>query len=786
MKTVCLMVLIVALAGTGSCVRTGKKEAGGKHGENGNGKNAGAVEGGPGGEPLDAHGSLMVEGPTQDLSGVKAIATGRDFTCSLLRSGDVMCWGENDTGQLGNGKIADQSVAVKVKGLSGAVTAISSGYHHACALLDTGEVRCWGENSDGQLGSGIMTDKAVLTPLEVKGLHSAATAVSAGGFHTCALLDTGGVQCWGYNNDGQVGDGTLESKAGPVDVKGLDSGVVAISSGGYHACALLDTGEVRCWGWNSNGQLGDGTRKDSTAPVDIAELPPGIVSIACGYQHTCALTGMGAIRCWGNNFYGQLGDGKTADSWAPVAVTGLPSGVKAINSGAWHTCALLDTGDIKCWGNNLYGQLGDGTMDDEWKPVSVKGLSSPATAVATGGLHTCSVLDTGEVQCWGWNNHGQLGDGTITGHKPVPVETAGLSSGVTAVVSGFRHSCAITDTGGLLCWGDNSKGQIGDGTTTDRFMPVKVVGLSSDVVAVSAGGQHTCAVLSGGGVKCWGSSKYGQLGDGTKMMKIKPVSVKNLESGVIAVAAGFRHTCALLTGGEVRCWGYNGEGQVGDETKKNKVVPVNVKGLRSGVKALAAGVWHTCAVMSDGGVKCWGNNFYGQLGDGTKNNRRKPVDVKELHSGVAAIFPGGYHTCALLGAGGVKCWGWNYYGELGDGSTSHKFLPVDVSGLDSSAASVCAGGYHTCAALGSGDVKCWGENFYGQIGDGTMKHKTTGVDVKGLSSGIKSVSCGSDHTCALSDAGKVLCWGWNAYGQLGDGALVINTSPVSVRSYSPR
>ena len=229
---------------------------------------------------------------------------------------------------------------------------------------------------------------------------------------------------------------------------------------------------------------------------------------------------------------------------------------------------------------------------------------------------------------------------------------------------------------------------------------------------MAAGGSHTCAVTSGGRVKCWGWNGYGQLGDGTTDSRTTPMDVSGLASGVIGVAAGRYHTCAVTAGGGVKCWGSNGRGQLGDGTTTDRLTPVDVSGLGSGVSALAAGAEHTCAVTAGGGVKCWGYNGYGQLGDGTTIGRATPVDVNGLGSGVSVVAAGRYHTCVMT-AGGVKCWGGNSNGQLGDGTTQSRTTPVDVSGLGSGVTAVAGGESHTCAvmdAVHGGGVKCWGYN----------------------------------------------------------------------------
>jgi alpha-tubulin suppressor-like RCC1 family protein len=567
--------------------------------------------------------------------------------------------------------------------------------------------------------------------VDVVGLTGGVAAIAAGGFHTCVLTSGGGVKCWGWNGYGQLGDGTTTQRSTPVDVVRLGSGVAAIAARGFHTCALTSGGEAKCWGANSDGELGDGTTTNRSTPVDVVGLGSGVAALAAGWEHTCALASGGGVKCWGWNEYGRLGDGTTTDRSTPVDVVGLASGVAAIAAGVEHTCALMDAvhgGGVKCWGWDGYGQLGLGTITYRTTPVDVVGLASGVAAIAAGGLHTCALTSGGGVKCWGWNGHGRLGDGTTT-QRSTPVDAVGLGSGVSAIAVGGWHTCALTSGGGVKCWGGNWHGRLGDGTTTDRSTPVDVVGLGSGVAAIAAGGEHTCALTSGGGVKCWGANGAGQLGDGTTTWRSTPVDVVGLASGVAAIAAGGEHTCALTSSGGAKCWGANHDGQLGDGTTTQRSTPVDVVGLSSGVAAIVAGWEHTCALTSGGGVKCWGANYDGELGDGTWTNRSTPVDVVGLGSGVAALAAGWEHTCALASGGGVKCWGENGYGRLGDGTTTWRSTPVAVVGLASGAAAIAAGRSHTCALTSGGGAKCWGWDGYGQLGLGTITYRTTPVDV---------------------------------------------------------
>jgi len=358
----------------------------------------------------------------------------------------------------------------------------------------------------------------------------------------------------------------------------------------------------------------------------------------------------------------------------------------------------------------------------------------------------------------------------LAGGKTKPAVAAASAK---AIAAGELHTCALTEAGGVQCWGNNENGQLGNGTTTNSNIPVDVSGFSSGVKAIAAGTYHTCAVTSAGGVQCWGH-QYSNT----------PVNVSGLSSGVVAVAAGDFHTCALTEAGGAQCWGNNGSGQLGNGTYTSSNTPVNVSGLSSGVKAVAAGGDHTCAVTNTGGVQCWGDNNHGQLGNGNGPPSNTPVNVSRLGSEVVTITAGSYHTCALTSAGGVQCWGLNGNGQLGNGRNTDSNTPVNVSGLGSGVVAIAASVLHTCAVTSAGGVQCWGYNHWGQLGNGTYTPSNTPVNVSGLSSGVVAVAAGDFHTCAVTNAGGVRCWGRNDYGQLGNETYESSRTPVDVVDFN--
>ncbi len=660
---------------------------------------------------------------------------------------------------------------------------VSVGSNHTCALTTEGGVKCWGANYYGQLGNDSIVESP--TPVDVLGFtNEVVIAVSAGYAHTCAVTLAGDVWCWGNNDDGQLGDATFTDRHTPVIVDGFTEKVIAISAGRFYTCALTSSGGIKCWGDNSDGQLGytSTTTCDygpcSNIPMDVVGFEndaENAIAISAGAYHTCALTSGGGVKCWGNNGDGQLGDGTTDNRPIPEDVSGLTSRVKAVSAGGTHTCAVTNQGKVKCWGDNEDSKLGDTSIIDRHTPVLVGALSNGMKAISAGDYHTCALSAGGAVKCWGVNDFGQLGDGTTTRLIP-PEDVIGLASGVVEVSANYQYTCALTDTGGVKYWGNRFFGSNDPGSNfenTNSSIPVDVEGLTSGVQAISTGKYHTCAVTEAGGVKCWGYNGVGQLGDGTTNDSLTPVDVVELTDVVVTdISAGDDHTCALTEDGEVKCWGKNFSGQLGNGETINSSTPEDVIGLTDVVVVdISASAYHTCALTESGGVKCWGGNSDGQLGDGTTETRTAPVDVDGLTNGVIKVSTGEDHTCAITDTYGVKCWGSNQNGQLGDGTADDSSTPVDVFGFTEEgedASKISAGNRHTCVVTSSGAVKCWGDDWEGQLGTGTIGYESLfPVDVVGLSDGVKAVSAGTNHTCAITEVGSLKCWGDNTHGQVG-------------------
>ncbi len=343
-----------------------------------------------------------------------------------------------------------------------------------------------------------------------------------------------------------------------------------------------------------------------------------------------------------------------------------------------------------------------------------------------------------------------------------------LKDGTDSAVISITDNCAIFANGKLKCAGDNSSGQLGDGTTNQRsgYYEVFPSGVLKNV--------GTCAILTGGELKCWGYNPYGQVGNGTTVTQNSPVQI--MSSNVVAVTASSLHRCALMASGEMNCWGFNAYGSLGSSSTVDSSSPVQI--FASGVTQISSAGLSSCAILTGGELKCWGHNFFGQLGNGTTTQQNSPVQI--IASGVQQVIQAGYSTCVILAGGELRCWGYNGYGQLGNGTTTQQNSPVQI--IAGGVQQVMLSNSSTCAILTGGELKCWGDNSVGQLGDGTTTQRTSPVQI--IASDVTSFSSNGISSCAVLTGGELKCWGYNAYGPLGDGTLVQRNSPVQILANS--
>ncbi len=589
-------------------------------------------------------------------------------------------------------------------------------------------------------------------------LSGVAQVAMAGG-HSCALMQNKTVQCWGANNDGQLGNGSNVSSEFPVLVSDLND-AVAIEVFANFSCALTEAGQIKCWGFLSAGYLDRGIGQPSVTartPATIVGLT-GVSTFGLLWGRLCAVVTGGAIQCIG----GDAGPN-------PISVPGIRNATKVV-VGMNHACTLLDVGTVQCWGTNGNGQLGDGSATGSSNtivvPVPVIGLSDVIALTATSDT-TCAVTRLGSAFCWG-TNLGLFGNGNNLGSN-TPVRIGSLDD-VMSISAGSGHICALRRGGAVTCWGANHNGS---GLVTGavggpewapiNLPPTSVEGVTSAVdVAVGRLSAQSCAIFADSTVGCWGT--FLSTDRSTRL------AVRDL-TDVASMSAGLNHNCAVQTSGAVFCWGANADGQLGSGSEKSSGSPVRVVSLPPSVD-VAAGRVHSCSVSQDGRVWCWGNNVFGQLGDGTLVNRGQAASVQGITS-VRAIAVGGTHSCALLVSGTVQCWGEGRHGELGDGRSASSNVPVNVSGIINAVA-IAASETSTCAVLVDGNLWCWGYDQYGSLGSIPTTTNVTSkpVMMPGLA-GVQAISASPyDRFCTLLRDGGVFCWGSSFYGEAGGPGFV--------------
>lgn len=750
---------------------------------------------------------LTATTPTRITSGaigsetVVQVTAGTNFTCARTSSGNAYCWGLASSYQLGNGSTTNQYIPVAVSGLTN-VTSISAGTLHACAV-SSGKAYCWGSNAYGQLGNN--TYNTNYTPGAVaSGQPFAARTVSqisAGDRHTCAVAD-GRAFCWGNNASGRLGDNSVTARTLPVAVYvgTLLAGrqVTEVSAGYAHSCAVADK-QAFCWGINTNGFLGNNSTTASQIPVPVTTtvMNGSVTAISAGYAHTCAVAN-GAAYCWGLGTSGQLGNAASATSLVPVKVAGTLTGrtVTTISAGTNFACANGNT-PVGCWGLGTSYQLGNASniTKNLGVDVSLSGPECPVGSVRVGS--SCTLVE-------GTAYYFQLGYSIGGWTAPNSSWTKGTTttrSGLDPTLSSHTATTITATWDAAPDFQDSYPEYTVSRSTNSGGSNPQTVTITPGLSATDSGGvpttrtwsqvsvgtNHACAILDGS-VYCWGLNTNGQLGVGDTTERAEPTKV-TLPGTATKVSAGAAHTCAV-SGGAAYCWGINTYGQLGNNSTAQSTTPVSVAN-QSGFTVLdvSAGTDHSCAVTQGGQSWCWGRNNYGQLGNNSTTNSSVPVGplAGAIPAGtVTQISAGLTHSCAVAN-GQAYCWGRGNYGQLGFNSTQSN-LPAAVLttyGLGAQVVSeVSAGSNHSCA-IAAAKAYCWGYDNYGQVGNGATvpaaTYATQAVVTTTMTGSVTSISAGISTTCATA-AGKIYCWGLGTSGQLGNRASTNQTSPVAAMS----
>lgn len=683
------------------------------------------------------------------------------YSCGIATDGTLWCWGDNSVGQLGigsQGHSADVSAPYEVGALTTWV-ALTAGTDHTCGTQTNGSMWCWGNNSSGQLGDGSTVNR--VSP--VRALASGAAQPASGFAHTCTTETDGTLWCWGSNSEGQLGLGDTVSRDVPTQV-GSATTWTSVSAGGNHTCATQDDGSLWCWGDNSHGELGQRSAIRRSTPLRVGDSSTMWSQVSAGDTHTCGIqTPRNTLWCWGE-------DGVNGKKNQPRKV-GNDTNWATVSAGADDTCGTQSDNTLWCWGVNSQGQLGQGGTTSSQTPLPVD-FRLGWTIVGVGGGHTCVIRLDSTMWCFGDDEFGQLGDHART-DRFLPTPIILTSPWTTVSDDGGSQTCAASDLRPLLatlwCWGLNDHGQVGDGTTTDRSLPVQIASPTT-WSAVDGGEAFTCGiqVTANETLWCWGDNNHGQLGVGDTNDRLTPTQVGSATIW-LSVATGDDHACGIQQPGILWCWGNNTEGEVGDGTTADAVQPIQVGSVQTWV-SVSPGVSHTCAIQKNGTLWCWGDNADGQLGDGTTTQRNVPVQVGSSHSW-ASVSTGGDFTCGVQTTGTLWCWGVNNHGQSGQPAGVDLKVPTQV-GTSTSWMYLSSGLDHSCGTQSTLTLWCWGNERDGDLGDGIVTGErdapTRVIYQAGDPWGI--VHAYDDRTCAIKSFME--CFGDDATGQLGDGSPV--------------
>jgi len=710
------------------------------------------------------------------------ISAGGNQVAAITTTGALFTWGAGTDGYLGSGTTISRSSPVQIG--TSSWTSVTTGFSHSVGITTDGSLFTWGKNEAGQLGDGTTISKS--SPVKI-GTNSW-TMAGAIYITTAAIDTTGALYVWGLNSSGQIGDGTTVNKSSPVKIG--SSSWTYVSAPDSHILAIRTDGALFTWGSNPGGNLGDNTVVNKSSPVQIGTSSWSIVKAGGGYSHSIGITNAGDLFAWGTNTFGTIGDGTTVSKSSPVQLTSVGEmgtlSWSSVNSGGSHTAGITTTGSLYTWGGNASGQLGDGTTVNKLIPSKIG--NSSWSAINAGGSHTAAITTANTAYIWGLGTSGQLGDNTLVS-KSSPVligiynEALNVYNISWSIVStGLSHTVGITTANTLYVWGLNNAGQLGDGTTVNKFLPIQIGSLSWSLV--NAGASHTVGVTTANTLHAWGLNSSGQLGDNTAVSKSSPVLISiagNNANNITKVIAEGTTSTIIKNDGTAYMWGTDGLFVGLGANKSTPVIVPNSKKLTSW-KTLSAGYYNSMGI-SDHDKSLWtfGQNDVGQLGDGTTINR--PY-IQLLNGDSWSTVSSGYsYATGINTTGALYVWGGNASGQLGDGTTINKSSPVKIGTNSWSVISSGNGiNQHTAGITSTGALFTWGNNATGQLGDGTTINKSSPIQIGTRS--WTSVSAGPGFSAAIDITGALYVWGTNGNGNLGDGTVVNKSSPVKIGSSS--
>lgn len=693
-------------------------------------------------------------------------------------------WGENTTGELGNNNNYNVSTPIAVYDTNKTFSKISKARNYTISLDNFGQIWGWGYNADGQLGNNSTIN--VSTPVSICGTKKTFCDISASFYHSLGIDKYGQVWGWGFNNRGQLGNRSTAARCTPVSICGTKKTFCKISVGDYHSLAIDKYGRGWAWGANQypsatiNGALGNNSSVAQSTPVSVCGSVKTFCKIDAGPNFSLALDNFGNIWSWGNNTGGQLGNNSTSLRSTPVSVCGSKKTFCDITTGRLFSVGLDKNGKLWSWGQNAKGQLGDGTIISKSTPISVYGNKTFCNVVASDS--NVIAIDNNNI-IWGWGDfeYGSLSN-NIGGYTLSPNNICGVNKTFNYISAKRWTGFGIDNYGRVWGWGYNSSGQIGDNSTVSRLTPVQISGMTKTFCRIFSNENHTLSIDKDNNLWSWGGNFYGQLGINSTSYISTPVSVCGNKKTFCDVSLGSDHSVGIDKYGRIWSWGYNSNGQLGDNTVTSRSTPIQISGTTKTFCNIDSNSSFNLAIDKYGQIWSWGDNGNGQLGVNSIVSKRTPISICGINKTFCNISTGTSHSLAIDKYGQAWGWGKNYGGALGNNSDVYRSTPVSVCGVKKTFCKISGGFDYTLALDHNGKVWGWGYNANGVLGIAGGRYDLnfcTPIAIPGNRT-FCDIMAGSVGAMALDYNGKIWAWGKVQYGLLANNSLLYITTPISI------